>query len=283
MKVRILMVTLAVALMLGVQGYANPCDCAGVDPCGSCDRFAAKGDLFFGLKRLVNGVRATTHCEPCDGVVACNPCDTVACDPCNTVCDVPRLGLGGRLRNLLATPSCNPCNGAGSCNDVNCDPCNGARNCFDGCGDNYCAPARFTLRGLNPFRNVSLSRGCFADCDPCNGAGNCFDRNCDPCNGAANCFDRNCDPCNGAANCFDRNCDPCNGAANCFDRNCDPCNGACNFDGCGGNYCGPRGHLFDLPRISLSKLFGGVRFARCSATDCGPCDSVQPCNGICCR
>ena len=282
MKVRIFMATLAVTLMLGVQGYANPCSC--VDPCGAtCDHFAAKGGLFSGLKRLVSGGHIA-HCDPCDAVLACNPCDALACDPCDTVCNLPRLGLGSRLRNLLAAPAyCNPCNGAGNCYDASCDPCNGAGNCFDGCGDNYCAPKRFTFRGFNPFRGI-LNRGCYTDCDPCNGAGNCFDRSCDPCNGAANCFDRNCHPCNGAANCFDRNCDPCNGAANCFDRFCDPCNGAGNcFDGCGDTYCGPRGHLFDLPRFSLANLFNRARFAKCSAADCGPCDNVRPCNGVCCR
>ncbi|MCL2711469.1 MAG: hypothetical protein FWE95_11370, partial [Planctomycetaceae bacterium] len=201
MKVRIFMATLAVTLMLGVQGYANPCSC--VDPCGAtCDHFAAKGGLFSGLKRLVSGGHIA-HCDPCDAVLACNPCDALACDPCDTVCNLPRLGLGSRLRNLLAAPAyCNPCNGAGNCYDASCDPCNGAGNCFDGCGDNYCAPKRFTFRGFNPFRGI-LNRGCYTDCDPCNGAGNCFDRSCDPCNGAANCFDRNCHPCNGAANCFD--------------------------------------------------------------------------------
>jgi hypothetical protein len=23
--------------------------------------------------------------------------------------------------------------------------------------------------------------------------------------------------------------------------------------------------------------------ARCNVADCGPCDGVQPCNGVCCR
>ena len=271
MKVRIFMATLAVTLMLSVQGYANPCAC--VDPCGSaaCNHFSARGDLFSGLKRLVNGVRIAPNCDPCVPVLASNPCDAIACNPCDMVCDMPRLGLGSRLRNLLAAPSyCNPCNGAGNCFDANCGPCDFAANC-DPCGPNdYCAPQRFTFRGFNPFRGL-LNRGCYTACDPCNGvAGNCFDRDCTPCNGVANCFDRNFGPCNGVANCFDRNCGPCHSAGNCF-------------DGCGDNYCGPRGHLFDLPRFSLSNLFNRVRFASCNAADCGPCDSVRPCNGVCCR
>ena len=245
MKVRILMATLAVTLMLGVQGYANPCAC--VDPCGAT--CVKSGNLFSGLKRLVNGGCTANNCDPCDAVVACNPCDVVSCDPCDTVCDLPRLGLGGRLRNLLAAPSlCNPCDGAGNCFDNNCGPCDCITNC-NPCGEtDCCAVPRFSLRGLNPFKGL---RGCSTGCDPCTGAENCFNGSCDPCNNA------------------------------CFDKNCDPCNNAC-FDGCGDS-CGPRGHLFDLPRISLSKLFGSVRIVKCNASDCGPCDNVRPCNGVCCR
>ena len=171
MKVKIFMTTLAVTLMLGVQGFANPCAC--VDPCGAtCDRFAVRGgDLFSGLKRLVSGVRIANNCDPCDPVVACNPCDEVACNPCDEVC-APRLGFGGRLRNLLATPSlCSPC-------DAACNPCDFVRDC-DPCGEvNGCSTPRFSLRGLNPFRNFRLNSGCFADCSPCDAAcGPCDDVN----------------------------------------------------------------------------------------------------------
>jgi len=245
MKVRILMATLVLTLMLGVRGYANPCDC--VDPCGSCDRYAVgNGNLFSGLKKLVNGVRVN-NCGPCDAVVACNPCDEVACDPCDAICDGPRFGLGNRLRSLLATPSlCSPCNGAGNCFDANCGPCDFAAN-YDPCnGADYCGPAKLSLRGLNPFKGLRLNRGCFDGCDPCDNAGNCFDTNCGPCDFAANC-------------------------------------GPCDFANCGDNGCGPRGHLIDLPRLNLSRLFDGLRVVRCSASDCGPCDNVQPCNGINCR
>ena len=254
MRVRILMATLAVTLMLSVQGFANPCSC--VDPCGAT--CAKGGNLFSGLKRLVSGVNIASNCDPCDAVLACSPCDAATCDPCDAACGLPRLGLGGRLRNLLAAPSlCNPCNGAGDCFD-GCDPCNGAQNCFDRhcdpCGEiDGCATSRFTLRSLNPFRGL---RGCFVDCGPCDGAGNCFDANCEPCDKTGN-------------GCFD-GCDPCNGAQNCF-------------DGCGDTSCGPRGHLFDLPRFKLSRLFDGLRIARCNAGDCGPCDEVRPCDGACCR
>ena len=233
MRVKIFMATLAATLMLGVQGFANPCAC--VDPCGAtCDRFAVRGgDLFSGLKRLVSGVRiVANHCDPCDPVVACNPCDEVACNPCDEVC-APRLGFGGRLRNLLAAPSlCSPCDGAG---DPFCNPCDFVRDC-DPCGEvNGCNTSRFSLRGLNPFRNFRLNSGCFTDCSPC-----------------------------------DAICSPCDAA-------CGPC------DGAGDVSCGPRGHLLDLPRFNLSRLFNGLRVARCNAADCGPCDGVQPCNGVCCR
>ena len=272
MKVRILMAALAFTLMLGVRGYANPCDSACVDPCGACNGcVGGNGGLFSGLKRLVNGGRIN-NCDPCDAVVACNPCDEVSCDPCNVACDLPRFGLGSRLRNLLTAPSyCTPCNGAGNCFDANCGPCDfAARNCdpcngADYCGNDYCGPSRLSLRSLNPFKGLQLNRGCFDGCDPCNGAGNCFNANCDPCGNARNCFNANCGPCNGAGNCFDANCGP------------------CDFADCNGNYCGPRGHLIDLPRLNLSKLFSGLRVVRCSASDCGPCDNVQPCNGINCR
>jgi len=230
MKVRILMATLVVTLLLGVRGYANPCDSACVDPCGACDRYAARGgDLFSGLKRLVNGIRVS-NCSPCDAVLACNPCDEVTSGPCDEVCS-PRPALGGRLRNLLASPLCTPCDGA-----ADCGPCDGVVDC-NPCGEiDFCGPRKFSLRNLNPFRNVSFGRGCYTDCDPCSEAGNCFDTNCGPCD-----------------------------------------------EVCGDDYCGPRGHLIDLPRLNLSRLFNGLRVARCNAGDCGPCDEVQPCDGVCCR
>ena len=239
MKVKIVMAALVVTLMLGARGYANPCDAACVDPCGpSCDRFSVRGGvLFSGLKRLVSGVRIANHCGPCDAVLACNPCDEVACNPCDVVCG-PRLGFGGRLRNLLASPSlCSPC-------DAACNPCDFVRDC-NPCGEiDGCFTPRFSLRELNPLRNFRLNRGCFTDCGPCDAA---------------------CGPCDAA-------CGPC-------DAICGPCDGVC----CGNNLCGPRGHLLDLPRFNLSRLFNGLRAARCNAADCGPCDEVRPCNGACCR
>jgi len=221
MKVKVLMATLVITLLMGVRGYANPCD-AVCDPCGACDQCATvRGDLFSGLRKLVNGVRAS-HCSPCDAVVACNPCDGVAsCDPCEAVCDTPRFALGSRLRSLFASPSCTPCDfvsDCGPCDEVTCDPCG-----LDACGP------RFSLRGLNPFRNISFGRSCVTDCGPCDGVSDCA---------------------------------PCDFAA------CGPCD-----DACGNDYCGPRGHLIDLPRISLSKLFGGLR--GCSDDGiCNPCDNA---------
>ena len=219
MKVRILMATLVITLMLGVQGFSSPCDSACVDPCAACNGGAVKCDLFSGLKKLVNGVHFN-NCDPCDGVVACNPCDDLAaCNPCDDVCCVPKAGLGGRLRGLFASPACTPC-------DIvdNCKPCDFANNC-DPCG-NCCAAPKFTLRGLFS----GMNRGCNTNCEPCNAC---------------------CDPC-----------DPC-GFGN-----------GCGDDGCG-NGCGPRGHLIDLPRLNLGRLFGGLR--RCDDGGCNPCDNVRDC------
>ena len=245
MKVKIVMAALVVTLMLGVRGYANPCDAACVDPCGSCDRFVERGgDLFSGLKRLVSGVRTANNCDPCDPVVACNPCDEVACNPCDVACE-PRLGLGSRLRNLLAAPSYS------NCNDFDCSPCDLVANC-DPCGEaNFCASPKFSFRNLNLFSGLrlNLNRGCFDECSPCDAA-------CGPCDAA-------CGPCDAA-------CGPCDAA-------CGPCDEVC------GDSCGPRGHLFDLPRFNLSKLFNNLRVNRCAVANCAPCDVVGPCDGACCR
>ena len=241
MKVKVLMAALVVTLMVGVQGYANPCDSVCVDPCGpSCDRFDARnGDLFSGLKRLVNGVRAANNCDPCDPVLACNPCDIVSCDLNGAGCDAPRLGFGSRLRNLFAAPSlCNPCNGAGDCFDA-CGPCDIVADC-DPCGEiDFCGPSRSSLRDFNLFRGLFQNRGCFTNCDSGNGFADCG---------------------------------PCDFVE------CGPCDAACDD-----NYCGPRGHLFDMPRFNLSRLFDGLRVARCAVADCGPCDEVRPCDNACCR
>jgi hypothetical protein len=230
MKVRVLMATLVITLLLGVQGFASPCDSACVDPCAACNGNVAKCDLFSGLKKLVNGVR-TSGCNPCDAVVACSPCDDASqCNPCDEVscCDFPKIGLGGRLRGLFASQACyTPCSGATDCQPCDqaslCDPCGNA-----GC-DGGCSP-KFALRGL--FSGLRL-RGCASDCGPCDVVGDCG---------------------------------PCDQATDC---------GAC--DACGTS-CGPRGHLLDLPRISLKKLFSGVRFAGCCDDGgCNPCDNVRDC------
>ena len=231
MKVRVLMAALVVTLLMGVRGFANPCDQACVDPCGACDRGVARtGDLFSGLKKLVNGVRLSNNCSPCDAVLACNPCDeAAACNPCDEVaCDTPRFGLGGRLRNLLASPqSCTPCDGV-----AGCGPCDVVSDCNPCEEIDFCGPRRFSLRGLNPFKNVSFGRGaCATDCSPCDVV-----------------------------------------------ADCGPCDVACGDD-----YCGPRGHLVDLPRINLSRLFDRVRLGKCNDGVCGPCDEVQPCDNACFR
>ena len=231
MKVKILMATLVITLLVGVQGFANPCDSACVDPCAACG--TKGGNLFFGLKKLVNGVRCNPGCDPCDAVTACNPCDETAfCNPCDEIaCDLPRINLGGRLRSLFANAACTPCDQIGDC-----APCDYAADC-DPCGmtDGCCAP-KFAFRNL--FSGFRL-RGCATDCGPC---------------------DNICGPC-------DDICGPC-------DADCGPCDDIC------GDGCGPRGHLFDFPRIKLTKLFGG--FGRCN-DGCDPCGEVQPCDSACCR
>ena len=232
MKVKVLMATLVVTLMLGVQSFANPCDSACVTPCGSCDSFASKrgGDMFSGLKRLMSGVRAN-NCDPCEPVVACNPCDEAfaACGPCDEVCSTPRLAMGGRLRNLFASRGCNPFD--------NCSPCGNLLDCGDfanACGpcdviDNGCGTTR-----VRPFRNLfsnlRTNRDCFSDCGPCDIVADCSP--------------------------------------------CDP-NGF-------GDSCGPRGHRFELPRLNLQGVFGGLRNRCNDGSICGPCDEVQPCDRNAC-
>ena len=246
MKCKVLMAALVITLLMGVRGFASPCDQACTDPCAACNQHAKSG-LFSGLKKLVNG-GCLSDCGPCDGVVACNPCDdAAACNPCDEVgCNdgcLPRIELGKRLRNLFASHACSPCDEAGNCNpcdEVNdCDPCGNLA-----CDDNCFAP-KFSLRNL--FKGISLRGCCDSDCGPC-----------DPCG------DGNCGPCDNLAAC-----NPCD----------DVCGNGC--DGCNA-YCGPRGHLFDLPRVTLKKLFNGFRLAQCD-TGCNPCDEVRPCDNTCIR
>ena len=215
MKVKILVATLAITLLLSVQGFANgflhPCDARCVDPCGPCGWQAQRsGDLFSGLRALVNGVGARVHnCDPCEAVLACNPCDAVCAS-------LPRLGVGNRLRNLFAQRGCFDGFDCGPCDVVvNCDPCAVVDNgCFDGCGPGF-SPLR------NLFSGLRLNRGCFTDCGDFNA--------CDPCGFVA---DRG--PCDFACNGFDA-CGPrfqlprfnlFGGlrANRCIDANlCDPC------------------------------------------------------------
>lgn len=238
MKVRVLMATLVITLLLGVQSFADPCDQTCVDPCAACNGYAKTGTLFSGLKKLVSGTRFS-NCDPCDAVVACNPCDEIAaCNPCDEIiCDLPRHGLGGRLKNLFASQTCTPCDFASECT-----PCEVVGSPCDPCGLDACGKPRFSLRGLNPFKGLSLNRGCLSDCGPCDDINKCT---------------------------------PCD---NILD--CNPCD-----DICGDTYCGPRGRLLELPRISLSKLFGGLR-SRCDDGGCDPCGEVQsclPCDNACFR
>ena len=244
MKSKVLMAALVITLLMGVRGFASPCDQACVDPCGACDR-SVKCDLFSGLKKLVNGVRLCNDCGPCDGVVACNPCDDAAtCDPCGEVdCCQPKIELGKRLRNLFASNACNPCDVANDCNP--CDNVSDCDPCGDVCNTGCCFAPRFSLRDM--FKGFRLNRGCESDCGPCDNVSNC-------------------DPCGDA-----RNCGPCDCAAD-----CNPCDDVC------GTHCGRHGHLLDLPRVSLKKLFDGFRVGRCN-DGCNPCDEVRPCDNTCCR
>ena len=176
MKVKVFMATLAVTLLMGAHGFANgffnPCDARCVDPCGPC--VTRTGDLFSGLKRLVNGVRVHS-CDPCEPVLACGPCDAV--------CVLPRGG-GLGLRNLFANRGCFDGFDCGPCDMVvNCDPCAGA--------DNGCGPRFTPLRNL--FSGFRFNRGCFTDCGPCgdfNGCDPCaVVTNLGPCDFACNGFD----------------------------------------------------------------------------------------------
>jgi len=181
MKVKIFVAALAAALVMSVQGFANgffsPCDARCVDPCAACDHrpIARSGDMFSGLKRLVSGVRAN-NCDPCEPVVACNPCDAV--------CGLPRVSLGNRLRSMFATRGCNDFDLCGPCDIVACDPCGIVDN---GCFDDGCGP-RFNRPFRNLFGGFRLNRsGCFVDCDP---RGPCDIVACDPCDFVCNDFDR---------------------------------------------------------------------------------------------
>ena len=242
MKCKVLMAALVITLLMGIRGFASPCDSACSDPCGACDGCVKSCDLFSGLKKLVNGVRLSNNCGPCDGVVACNPCDdSVACNPCDEVgCNdgcLPKIELGKRLRHLFASNACNPCDEVGK---GNCGPCDVAANCdpCGNCSDDGCGAPKFRLRNL--FKDFCANRGCDdGSCGPCDEVGK-------------------------------GNCGPCDDAAH-----CDPCGNLCD------NGCGPRGHLFDLPRISLKRLFGGLR--GCDEGGCNPCDEVRPCDKTCCR
>jgi hypothetical protein len=74
-------------------------------------------------------------------------------------------------------------------------------------------------------------------------------------------------------------CGPCDIVSNCgpcdIVSDCNPCDNI-------GDSCGPRGRLFDLPRVNLGRLFGGFRSAGCDDGGmCGPCDIVQPCDAAC--
>lgn len=229
MKSRVFMAALVVTLLMGVKTYASdcgPCDAAACDPCG--DVTCVKScDLFSGLKKLVNGIKIS-DCKPCDGVVACNPCDDAAteCNPCDEAgCDDAcgsKFALGKRLRGLFASRSCD----TGECNPCDqvadnsaCGPCDGVD---EGC-NTPCKLPRLSLKKL--FSGLHVAK-----------------------------------------------CDPCDQVAD--DSACGPCDEVCD-DGCGTS-CG-RGHLIDLPRLNLKKLFDGLAIGKCD-TGCGPCDQAADCN-----
>ncbi len=251
MKSRILMATLVVTLMLGVQSFAN--DCGACDPCNPCDNVSCgkSCDLFSGLKNLLANRPSFSQCGPCDSVVACDPCGESNCDPCGEVgcdpCDPCGKGSFRPFRGLFASWKSNGC---GPCDAI--------------CGDNDCTP-------------------CDDICGPCDGdCGPCDDLGCDPCGregfSLRKFFSRarGCDPCD--AICGDNGCDPCD--AVCGDNGCDPCESIC--DPCGDTGCKKYGSIFDKPRRSIKKFFDGFACGSscgpCDAT-CGPCDmSCDPCD-----
>ena len=207
---------------------------------------------------------------------AASPCDFACVDPCAS-CNgfAPKCDLFSGLKKLVSGVRCNP----------GCDPCDAVTAChpcdeFAFCGpcDDICCMPKIGLGGR--LKGLFASQACYA---PCNDNG-CYPcdvvSDCDPCGynacstpkftlrglfGGFRGCNSDCGPCDVVGDCG-----PCDfaGNGNCFAGDCDPC-GAC-----GNNYCGPRGHLLDLPRVSLKKLFGGVRFVGCSDNGCDPCGEV---------
>ena len=231
------MATLVFTLVMGVQGFANPCDMACVDPCSACNHYSKSGGLFSGLKRLVSGVHISS-CDPCDPIVACTPCDVVTdCNPCDEVCGTPRVGWGGRLRNLFASHACGPCDIVGDCG-----PCDVVTDC-NPCDVDVCGTPRFSFRGL--FSGFRLKHGCATDCGPCDMVGDCG-------------------PCDVVGNCG-----PCG-------EICNPCDEVCG-DSCGPRgrlFDLPR---FSLGRLFGKFHSAGCDDGMCGpcdvVTDCNPCDA----------
>ena len=202
-----------------------------------------------------------------------NPCDSLCVDPCAS-CDrgIAKCDLFSGLKKLVngvRLNNCDPCDAV-----VACNPCDDAAACSP-CDEVSCCD--FPKIGLGGrLRGLFASQGgCYTpcsavDCQPCDNAA------CDPCGNVG---------CEGSglpklslrglfsglrARGCDDGCSPCDQACSPCDQACSPCDDVC------GTGCGPRGHLIDLPRISLKKLLN-VRFAGCD-DGCSPCDNVRPCD-----
>jgi len=217
-----------------------------------------------------------------------NPCDSACVDPCAACNGSAKTGqLFSGLKKLVSGTrfsNCAPCDAV-----VACNPCDELAAC-NPCDEVACdQPCGVGLGGR--LRNLFASR----TCTPCD-----FASECTPCDVVASCDP--CDPC-GLDNCGKpkfsfkglkpfkglslgrgclTDCGPCDEIGDCAPcdnlLDCSPCD-----DLCGDSYCGPRGRLLELPRISLSKLFGGIR-SRCDdGGTCGPCDQVGPCDDACFR
>lgn len=250
MKSSVLKAALVVTLLMGARAFANDCGpCEPIcDPCGVSDGCSKSCDLFSGLKKLVSLRSCSTEgeCGPCDGVVACTPCDEVACDPCGNCgdlgCDTNcsfKFSFGKRLKGLFASRGCD----VGPCDEADtCGPCDSLCN---PCDETHCSRS-FSLKKL--FKGFTLGGRCDAECgNPCDSV--CDSNSCNPCDDISNC-----NPCDDASckhgfklgSILDR---PRRGLKKLFD--------SVSFGGCDTG-CNP-----------------------CDAAGCSPCDEVNPCDSLC--
>ncbi|MDR3181968.1 MAG: hypothetical protein LBT89_03460 [Planctomycetaceae bacterium] len=193
-------------------------------------------------------------------------CDDTSC---GKSCDL-FSGLKKLVKGIQTVSDCNACDGVVACNP--CDDASDVDPCGEvGCNDS-CLP-KFELG--KRLRNFLATKHCSTDeCNPCDVADDC-----------GPCDDTGCGSCLPKISLRDffkgfriarcnSECNPCDEAGD-----CDPCGDA---DACG-NSC-VRGHIIDLPRLQLKKLFDGILVGKCNS-DCNPCDQVEcnPCDDTCVR